>query len=204
MIAVTVEQGGFGAETAAPIARLMASQWFGKPLEVRRRDLEDAVRARSARSQPPERAQHGRAAAARSPRLPLDPLLTLAVIGLGVCSVMTLRAGHPQPDPRRPHYYVDRQAVYLVIGLVLMLALSRLDYARLRRFKNGDLRGADPEHPGGARASATPRNGAQRAINFPFFSFQASELGKVLLIVSLRRSGRPLAARCATATRPPA
>lgn len=31
LLAVTVEQGGFGAETAAPIARLMASQWFGKP-----------------------------------------------------------------------------------------------------------------------------------------------------------------------------
>jgi len=31
VIAVTVEQGGFGAETAAPIARLMASQYFGKP-----------------------------------------------------------------------------------------------------------------------------------------------------------------------------
>jgi penicillin-binding protein 2 len=33
VIAVTVEQGGFGAETAAPIARLMASKWFGKPLK---------------------------------------------------------------------------------------------------------------------------------------------------------------------------
>jgi penicillin-binding protein 2 len=30
VIAVTVEEGGFGAETAAPIARLIASQWFGK------------------------------------------------------------------------------------------------------------------------------------------------------------------------------
>ncbi len=29
VIAVTVEQGGFGAETAAPVARLMASEWFG-------------------------------------------------------------------------------------------------------------------------------------------------------------------------------
>jgi penicillin-binding protein 2 len=29
VLAVTVEQGGFGAETAAPIARLLASQWFG-------------------------------------------------------------------------------------------------------------------------------------------------------------------------------
>ena len=29
VIAVTVEQGGFGAETAAPISRLIASRWFG-------------------------------------------------------------------------------------------------------------------------------------------------------------------------------
>jgi penicillin-binding protein 2 len=31
VIAVTVEEGGFGAETAAPIARLIASQYYGKP-----------------------------------------------------------------------------------------------------------------------------------------------------------------------------
>jgi penicillin-binding protein 2 len=31
LIAVTVEQGGFGAETAAPIARLIASSWFNQP-----------------------------------------------------------------------------------------------------------------------------------------------------------------------------
>ncbi|HEX3433441.1 MAG TPA: penicillin-binding protein 2 [Solirubrobacteraceae bacterium] len=30
VIAVTIEQGGFGAETAAPVARLLASQWFGQ------------------------------------------------------------------------------------------------------------------------------------------------------------------------------
>jgi penicillin-binding protein 2 len=30
VLAVTVEQGGFGAETAAPIARLLAAQWFGQ------------------------------------------------------------------------------------------------------------------------------------------------------------------------------
>ncbi len=33
VIAVTVEQGGFGAETAAPIARLIASKWFHDPLK---------------------------------------------------------------------------------------------------------------------------------------------------------------------------
>jgi penicillin-binding protein 2 len=33
VIAVTVEEGGFGAETAAPIARLMASKYYGKKLK---------------------------------------------------------------------------------------------------------------------------------------------------------------------------
>jgi penicillin-binding protein 2 len=29
-LAVTVEDGGFGAEAAAPIARVMLAQWFGQ------------------------------------------------------------------------------------------------------------------------------------------------------------------------------
>jgi penicillin-binding protein 2 len=34
VIAVTVEKGGFGAQAAAPVARLMASKWFGVPLKL--------------------------------------------------------------------------------------------------------------------------------------------------------------------------
>ncbi len=43
VIAVTVEQGGFGAETAAPIARLMASQVVRQAREVRRRELDTTL-----------------------------------------------------------------------------------------------------------------------------------------------------------------
>ena len=97
VIAVTVEQGGFGAETAAPIARLMASQWFGKAEEVRRRELEDVLSplspiTASEQAQPvADRSQVGRAPL----RLPFDPLLTLAVIGLAICSIVTL-GGHDE------------------------------------------------------------------------------------------------------------
>ncbi len=35
VIAATVEQGGFGDEAAAPIARLIASEWFHKPLTLK-------------------------------------------------------------------------------------------------------------------------------------------------------------------------
>jgi penicillin-binding protein 2 len=31
VIAATIEEGGFGDQAAAPVARLMASEWFGKP-----------------------------------------------------------------------------------------------------------------------------------------------------------------------------
>jgi penicillin-binding protein 2 len=31
VIAATVEQGGFGVEAAAPIARAMAGEWFNQP-----------------------------------------------------------------------------------------------------------------------------------------------------------------------------
>jgi penicillin-binding protein 2 len=34
VIAVTVEQGGFGDQAAAPVARLMASQWFHQPMKL--------------------------------------------------------------------------------------------------------------------------------------------------------------------------
>jgi penicillin-binding protein 2 len=34
VIAVTIEQGGFGDQTAAPVARLIASKWFNQPLKL--------------------------------------------------------------------------------------------------------------------------------------------------------------------------
>jgi len=117
-------------------------------------------------------------------RLPLDPGLTLAVIGLAVCSIVTLEAATRNLVPANPRYYVDRQIVYLVVGALAMLALSRLDYARLRQFKIGfyALLILSILAVFGLGHSA---NGAQRAISLPFFSFQASELGKVLLILAL-------------------
>jgi rod shape determining protein RodA len=116
--------------------------------------------------------------------LPLDPLLTLSVVGLGIASAMTLGAATREAVSGDPNYYVTRQVVYLAVGLILMVALARVDYARLRRLKYGvyvllilsilAVLGAGHE-----------TKGSTRAISLPFFSFQASELGKVLLTVAL-------------------
>jgi rod shape determining protein RodA len=117
-------------------------------------------------------------------RLPLDPVLTLAVIGLAVCSIVTLGAATRNLIPAQPRYYVDRQTVYLIVGAIGMLALSRLDYARLRQFKVA-LYAFLIVSILAVFALGHSTNGAQRAISLPFFSFQASELGKVLLMLAL-------------------
>jgi rod shape determining protein RodA len=120
----------------------------------------------------------------RAVRAPVDLYLLLAVVGLSVASLLTLSGATRNLVPRQPNYYVDRQAVYLVAGAVMMLVLARIDYSRLRFLKNliyaalilGIL---------GVLAIGHTARGSQRAINLSFFSFQASELGKVLLIVAL-------------------
>jgi rod shape determining protein RodA len=134
----------------------------------------------TAPEQPPAPAATG----ARTLRLPFDPLLTLAVIGLAIGSIVTLGAATKNLVPGQPHYYVDRQATYLIIGFVLMLALSRLDYARLRPLKNA-IYGVLIFTILAVLVLGHTARGSQRAINLPFFSFQASELGKVLLILAL-------------------
>jgi rod shape determining protein RodA len=120
----------------------------------------------------------------RTLRLPLDPLLTLAVIGLGICSIATLGAATRGLIPGEPNYYVDRQAIYLVVGMLFMLALSRVNYSRLRHYKHG-IYAALIFSILAVLALGHSAQGSQRAIEFPLFSFQASELGKVLLTLAL-------------------
>ncbi len=120
----------------------------------------------------------------RGPRLTLDPVLTLTVLGLGICSVVVLGWVTAKAVPGQPRYYSERQIVYLLVGLAAMVALARIDYARLRHHKVAiyvDLV-LSILAVLGAGSSA---QGSVRAISFPLFSFQGSELGKVLLILAL-------------------
>jgi rod shape determining protein RodA len=132
----------------------------------------------------PEQPTAQPATGARTLRLPFDPLLTLAVIGLSIGSIVTLSDATKNLIPSQPNYYVDRQLTYLIVGFVLMLLLSRLDYARLRPLKNF-LYGFLIFTILAVLALGHTARGSQRAINLPFFSFQASELGKVLLTLAL-------------------
>ena len=127
---------------------------------------------------------HSAPTGARIFTLPLDPLLTLATLGLAIASVVTLGPATQNAIAGQPGYYVHRQTIYLVVGGLLMLVLSRLDYGRIRQLKYG-IYAALMLSILAVLGLGHTAQGAQRAIVLPGFSFQASELGKVLLIVAL-------------------
>jgi rod shape determining protein RodA len=135
-------------------------------------------------------------------RLRLDPLLLVATLGLVACSLIALNGATQNDIDGDPHYYVIRQAIYAGVGFVLMYAVSRLDYSRLRELRYpiyGVMIGLLVVVLGIAAAT----RGAHSWIALPGFNFQPSELGKVLLVVSLsaflvdrmRRMGRDTTAR---------
>lgn len=66
-----------------------------------------------------------------------DPLLLVGALGLVACSLVTLKGATRNVIHGQPLYYVERQAVYVGIGLVVALILARLDYSRLREYKFG-------------------------------------------------------------------
>jgi rod shape determining protein RodA len=125
----------------------------------------------------PFQAPHGRL-------LRIDFLLLLATLGLIVFSIVTLDGATSNEVPGSPHYFVVRQAVYAVVGLVLMFVLARIDYSRFREMKMA-LYGVMIGLILLVLAAGGATRGSRRWLEFPFFRFQPSELGKVLLVLAL-------------------
>jgi rod shape determining protein RodA len=117
-------------------------------------------------------------------RLPFDPLLALAAIGLMAASLVTLNASTSTDVPGDPHYYVTRQCVFFVVGTIVAIVLSRIDYSRLRELKYG-IYGLMMGALLLVAVFGGVTRGSRRAIQLPFFEVQASELGKVLLVAAL-------------------
>ena len=124
------------------------------------------------------------ALAEREWRLRLDPLLLLAVLGLCACSIIALRGATGNDIPGEPYYYVIRQSIYVGVGLLLMYGVSRIDYSRLRELKYA-VYGLLIASIALVFAVATATRGIKAWIELPFFRFQPSELGKVLLVLAL-------------------
>jgi rod shape determining protein RodA len=114
----------------------------------------------------------------------MDWPLTISAISLIAFSVFVLGEATQDDIPGDPHYFLERQAIYAVLGLVGMVLMTRIDYSRFRELRVGIYTFLC--------ASVTlvfffgfAARGSRRAFELPFFSFQPSELGKLLLVLAL-------------------
>jgi rod shape determining protein RodA len=113
----------------------------------------------------------------------VDPLLMAGAAGLVACSLVTLRGATKTAVHGQPLYYVERQGLYVALGVAIAILLARMDYSRLREYKLG-LYGLLVVS--NVLVFATPAvRGAHRWFTLPFFNLQPSEFGKVLLITAL-------------------
>ena len=109
--------------------------------------------------------------------LRLDPILLLAVVGLGVASVVSIQA-------TTEAQLASRQGIFFGIGLVLALVVSQIDYSRLRELKYAAY-GAMMLLILSTIVLGGVTRGSRRAIQLGIIEVQTSEMGKVLLIVAL-------------------
>ncbi|MBA2523118.1 MAG: rod shape-determining protein RodA [Solirubrobacterales bacterium] len=116
--------------------------------------------------------------------LRLDPAAALSGIGLILCSVIALAATTKGDVSGDPYYYVIRQSIYAVVGIALMLAVARVDYSRFRELRVGIYTAMLLSITAVLIIGAAAR-GSRRWIELPFFTFQPSELGKLLLVLAL-------------------
>ena len=114
----------------------------------------------------------------------LDPLLLLTSIVLIGCSIYTLGVATSEDVPGNPYFYVIRQSIYAVVGIALMLAVARVDYSRFRELRVGIYTAMIGLILAVLMLGEATR-GSRRWIDLPFFTFQPSELGKVLLVITL-------------------
>ncbi len=140
-----------------------------------------ATRARHAR---PEPFAVRESVAERLGLAHMDWPLTIAAVALVAFSIFTLGQATLHDIPGNPHYYVDRQALYAVLGLIGMLLLVRVDYSRFRELRVGIYTFLCAS-VALVFVFGFAARGSRRAFELPFFSFQPSELGKLLLVLAL-------------------
>jgi rod shape determining protein RodA len=116
-----------------------------------------------------------------------DVSLAVALVLLGLVGVVMIYSATRQAlviAGENPHYDVERQALYVVIGIVVMYAISRIDY---RRFEVA----ATPLYVisllalAGVFVVGESALGAQRWYDLKFIQIQPSEFAVLFLILAI-------------------
>ena len=123
-------------------------------------------------------------------KLQADEWLFAAALGLALFGVVMVYSASAQLAFREQgsqYFFVKKQALWTLAGLMLMLALARFDYGRLRN-RNFQIAFLTVTAVSLLAVFAFPRiNGAHRWIRIAGFSVQPSELAKLALTIWLAR-----------------
>jgi len=114
----------------------------------------------------------------------MDGWIAFSALGLLACSLVTLHQASLGAIPGVPDYYMQRQALYGLVGIVAMFLISRVDYSRFRELRVGIYTFLCTSIFA-VFAFGVAARGSTNSLELPFFTFQPAELGKVLLILSL-------------------
>jgi cell division protein FtsW len=111
-------------------------------------------------------------------------LVTLGLVAFGLVMVYSASSARAALAADDPAYYLKRQAVYALAGVVALALLSRTDYRRLR-FAVAPLLLGSFVLLVAVLVLGTPVNGARRWLTFGPATLQPSELAKLALVLWL-------------------
>jgi cell division protein FtsW len=109
-------------------------------------------------------------------------LVTLALLAFGLVTVYSATSAPAEVGGSNPNYYLERQGLYAILGIVLMVVAQRWSYRRLRLLAK-PLVLVSLGLLAAVLVVGPPVNGARRWISFGPAVFQPSELAKLALAV---------------------
>jgi cell division protein FtsW len=109
-------------------------------------------------------------------------LVTMGLVAFGLVMVYSATSASAALANGDPAYYLKRQAIYAVLGVVLMVVCSRIEYRALRALAPV-LMVASVVLLLAVLVMGRAANGASRWLSFGPLIFQPSELGKLALAI---------------------
>ncbi len=114
----------------------------------------------------------------------LDYLLLAVTVGVVAFGIVVVYFATQHDVEGQPGYYAIQQAVNAAIGLVALLVIAAVDYDQYRRWQ-WVIYGAMVLSIAAVYVVGSVTRGSRRWIELPFFNFQPSQFGLLLLTVCL-------------------
>jgi rod shape determining protein RodA len=117
----------------------------------------------------------------------LDPILivaTLLIAAFGCLMVYTVTRDPLQAAGSDPHYYLKKQVIYMIIGVVVMAGVTAIDYRRFRDWAPA-IYGLSVLMLLAVLAVGHKSKGAQAWFQFGSYQLEPSEFVKIGLIIAL-------------------